>query len=510
MNIENMLGKIEYALSSLKSHLTSIVFELFSPEEFYKNPWPLLYFLCIVSLLTLTYFDVISANLKVRAAISVFVALLTITIAVFPTLRGKFKSQRLAISKVKGMFIQIINFLSNNFQIRLSRGNEIMQTLEQSIDVNNSYSDIEIIDSVFGLIDNRLGSRVYQVLFLIYISNNLRSTLEKTSYRAAIKGVIEIYKLMEKEQDKNLLITQYKKIFHSSEKDDIILREIFRNYDLSEYLRTEFGEPTFEEISKTLLELVTDSELSVDPLYRILKKKINNTLSTTTRDSQLYIVFANQFQRIATVKAYLSNHSIINGPKQENLTQLKGSWLSGNVLYSPTIHPTAKSYFTHEIMPLLAKEDNLEEKPGFLVTLKVRLENYYTFVNKKAEKEQITSNLIMLQNFIGSLAPGKESGSNFIFSLINIQEIMSVIPFNVFIPNLRKEARNIIIRDYSKLRSRFNIRTLGDWALVPSVDLYRNLVRLDKYKLIENEEWRVIATKITEQSRKYQDILKLK
>jgi len=88
-------------------------------------------------------------------------------------------------------------------------------------------------------------------------------------------------------------------------------------------------------------------------------------------------------------------------------------------------------------------------------------------------------------------------------SEIELSEILSIIPFNVFVPELNQETKNFIIDNYKRIQDSFGIKSLVDWSNINPSNLAKVIIALGGSRILPEEEWNDICIKICEEAKKH-------
>ena len=100
-----------------------------------------------------------------------------------------------------------------------------------------------------------------------------------------------------------------------------------------------------------------------------------------------------------------------------------------------------------------------------------------------------------------------------------VEEILSILPLNIFIPNVKQRHKNFIESGNASLRRTFGVQKLSDWANVQMSDLAQALIELDEKQKAETNDgkgsriarddkvWEELAENIVEQAKIHRDAL---
>ncbi len=182
------------------------------------------------------------------------------------------------------------------------------------------------------------------------------------------------------------------------------------------------------------------------------------------------------------------------------------------LIYPTDVYSDPKDFLEKEIIPNIPTE---ERSKGFISI--IPLEGTEIFTYPESSKEIKDEKIRASYSSISSIKTGLPLNladvvmSN-LDTEVNMNEILSIIPFNIFIPNESERRKRFIIDHYEEIKSNFNVKTLSDWSEISPNKLKRYLIKLDettkkRNRVAKNEAWGAIANKVVTQAKKHSQAL---
>lgn len=349
--------------------------------------------------------------------------------------------------------------------------------------------------------------------------NNETDVLKIDNYKSVVVKVFEKYNLLEPDEEARVLIdfcynfSKNKKLndptkgINYSEFTNSFTKKYNKTFNLTLQMKLEKDQA--EEFRTTLAVLISTGKLSIRQLEKKLQDKINQDISSKTKRSKAFLVLANRFHKYSEVEKVLNKFPFVAFPgKYSKGLPESIKYLHTRIIYPPDNYQNALEFLNKEIKPKIPDE---KLNDGFIAIIPIEGTELYSIPENadnirysymKEGFESITAyktgvSIDLTELFIESLQ-----------NEINIDEILSIIPFNIFVPGISNNIRNFIINNYDELKTHFNITRLGDWATINKDDLRDFLINIDtnreKRRLYIDENWDSLAAKIIDQSIKHQ------
>lgn len=343
--------------------------------------------------------------------------------------------------------------------------------------------------------------------------------LKSESYKTTIASIFEKYDFIELDDQAKLILKYYENFRNGRKlnsnisdldyvsKTDQLTKRYSKTYNLSLKLKLEKDQS--EEFRRTLAILIRDGKLNVKQIEKDLKDRISNELQKKAVKSKAFLVLSNKFQNIPEVKNALSRfpHVKYSYPNPSRLPD-NIKYVSTRIIYPSSSFQNAKDFLENEIKPLIP-EDKLND--GFIAIIPIEGTELYSIPENvdDIEKSHLRDGFEAISAYKTGISINMtELYMESFKDEINIDEILSNIPFNIFVPGLSEKIKNFIIANYEQLKVKFNISRLADWAGINHQDLTKFFIELDenigKKRLYKDENWSEVSSKILEQASKHQ------
>lgn len=346
--------------------------------------------------------------------------------------------------------------------------------------------------------------------------------LKSGVYKTAIASIFEKYDFIELDDGAKTIIKYYENYLNGNKlqteidqldfksKTDELTRKYNKTYNLSFKLKLEKEQS--EEFRRTLSILIKDGKLNVKQLEKNLKERVKSELQKRAVKSKAFLVLSQKFQNIPEVRHALDRfpHVRYSYPKPSRLPE-NIEYVSTRIIYPSSAFQDAEDFLKNEIEPFIPP-DKINE--GFIAVLPIEGTELFTIPENADDIEKSH-----LKEGFESVAAYKTGISIDMTELymesmkdeINVDEVLSNIPINIFVPNLSESRKNFLIDNYDSLKDKFNVSRLADWANINSDDLKEFLIELDlnrgKKRLYKDENWEEVAKSIVEQAIKHRDAM---
>lgn len=346
-----------------------------------------------------------------------------------------------------------------------------------------------------------------------------RDILNVDRYKNLVANLFERYNFFDLDDDAKKLVTFYvnyknnKKLTSSVNNLDYKIetnnftKKYNKTYNLTFQLKLEKDQA--EEFRTTLAVLISTGKLNIKQIEKNLQQRINAELESRAKKSKAFLVLANRFHKFKEIEKVLNKFPNVYFPFKRP-TDLPESikYLHTRIIYPPDNYQNASDFLIHEIKPHIPA-DRIND--GFIAIIPLEGTELYSYPEKaddikysymKEGFESITAyktgvSINMSELYIESMQDE-----------INIDEILSTIPFNIFVPKISPYIRNFIIENYDDIKKKFGIKRLADWSSINERDLKNFLIQLDiargKKRLYKDENWEKLSYQIIEQSKKHQ------
>ncbi|GEM_PF-5172351 len=355
---------------------------------------------------------------------------------------------------------------------------------------------------------------------LCYEIDREENLLRVDSYKKIIAGIFEKYDFLNI-SDESKLITQYYYNYKMGEKlnaksdsldyakqIDAMTNKYDKTYNLS--LKLKFEKDQIEEFRKTLAILISRGKLNIDQIEKRIREKLSKQIHN--KSGKAFLIFANNYQRIPAIKNLLDSYpGVVYSYKKPHFLPESIQYLHTRIIYPPEDSQNPQRFIENKIKPLIPED---RDGNGFISILPIEGTEIYSYPTKvdNIESENVREGFETITAYKTGMSFNLvEFYIDNLQEEIKVDELLSVIPFNVFVPNIGKKPKNLIIDHYDRLKKEFGIDTLSDWGDVNGKDLKHALVDIDKGRnsdrIFEDDRWDEIATKIITSSKKHQSAI---
>ncbi len=429
------------------------------------------------------------------------------------------------IYKIKETLINLNNFLRKYTHFEVRNESSSAKRLYEIIGENFSKEIIvqEVLDKIEEL--KSIEKDALLITFLVDTINREKDNIKNSAiYKETISQIIEKYDYL---NDNNLynIISQYyfnyinsKKLNSSNNINNY--EEIFNKF-ISRYCKSQFlsyklklDQEETEELRRTLAILYTQGKLSTKLLGKDLFAQINNRLEKEMGKSKIFLLIANKYQKIEEIDKFLNKIPNLRfGKIYPNRLPDNLKFLHMRILYPPKKYEFAEKFLQRKIIP---KIDSDKIGEGHISIIPIEGKEIISFPDKI---EKITNeNVRKSYNVLKSIKTGNTFNlTNLILDNLefneekDIKDLLSIIPFNIFLPNLEENIKNFIISNYEEIKEEFKIKELIDWANIKDYKKLGNkFIMLDeekKKRLCQNSKWMDISKEILKKSKNYKDAI---
>lgn len=432
-----------------------------------------------------------------------------------------YKLQKRKREEIEEQLNPVLKFLKENVNLVLNK-NSLVTSIESS-DIDYSRKDSIIVFVVNTIISLEQAQK--DGIVLTALCNEIENEgdiLKAGVYKTAIAAIFEKYDFIQLDEGAKTIIKYYNNFLNGKNlqsnvngidfksKTDELTRKYNKTYNLSFKLKLERDQS--EEFRRTLSILIKDGKLNVKQLEKNLRDRVKNELQKRAVRSKAFLVLSQKFQNIPEVQQALNRfpHVKYSYPKPSRLPD-SIKYVSTRIIYPSSAFQDAKDFLKYEIEPFIP-DDKINE--GFIVIIPIEGTELYSIPKNAAdiEKSHFSEGFESVAAYkTGISIDMAELYMESMKDEINVDEVLSNIPVNIFVPNISERIKNFIISNYDNLKAKFNITRLADWANINSNDLKDYLIELDinrgKQRLYKEENWEDIGKKIVEQAIKHRDAM---
>ena len=403
---------------------------------------------------------------------------------------------------VKNYTKNIISFLKSNFEIE-ANSEELFESIKgEDFDVTKD----EVYKRSIELVKTDKDKEILLILALTKEVDREKDISLQSRYRSKITEVLQNFDTLRFDSKTQQLMKEYTRLYGIKDANH---KELFLNFaqkysDLQLIAIQLFNDLNLaNEFKKTLSLLLVRGKLNLPLVKGETKKKIDEIL----RAKQIprgFIVIMNKYQTLDPVKEALSKFPQIElGRLKPHNFPENTQYLHMRIIYPKTYYSSSDEFLNKEILNRIPAN---EKNNGFVAVLPLEITEIKSYPKTEAEIESD----IMKKSFqaINYLITGQDKSvdeilAEYTMSNITISEILAVIPFNIFVPDIKRNAKDFIIDNYPLIQERFKIKTLFDWADVNPKELSGVLLAYDKEHILSETEWLKISTQICSEAKKH-------
>ena len=354
--------------------------------------------------------------------------------------------------------------------------------------IKKNYNNIKILIIYFCfLIDydftsNSIKSKSRIEISSIFENNNIKALEDLDN--SNLNGILEYYF----NYKKKLIINDFCEI--DKEKIFVQFTEKYLSIINAYYILNLKGKKA-QEFQRTLAKLIDEGKIHTKNILGDFKK---------FKNYNAYLLFSNLLENNLEVKEKLNNYHHID---------FKGSL--GEYMYKSKILFIKEKINPHKFLKENFSDIYKEHKkiPGFVGLYPIEIDDLYLYpenIEDIIDKENyLKRNYKKLKEF-QLLALTGDSEFSLNNSTLEIKEILSNIPINIFIPTEKIIIKNFIVNHYDDLKQEFNIKTIYDWAEINPEDLNNYFVQKDTENI--SEDWLKISKTVIEEVKKIKEAIK--
>jgi len=379
---------------------------------------------------------------------------------------------------------------------------------EAEITVDNLFE--YCVDTVF----HRKSSAERKIIFvfsLCYEIENEKNAIKAARYRSLISQMTEDYNFHKMDSNSRAFLNAYYNFkqhnyLFGKNNDTIDFYELALDFT-KQYCKTQnlaiqlfMKKEQVEEFYRTLSFLILRGKLSVP----LLKDRVERGLKKVAARSRAYILLINKFQRLPSIEKSLNKFPQIKiGRLQPIRFPMETKYLHMRIVYPEVKYANPADFLHEEIVKKIPKK---EKNNGFVAIIPIEGTDIISYPKNKDSLS--SDNLKKGFEAIYHIKTGIPQDTleiivDTIKSEMSLPEILSVIPFNIFVPELDENARIFLIKRYRKIQNYFKIKTLFDWCDVKPTDLAKKIISLPDSNILKEEEWEKIAEKICLEAQKH-------
>jgi hypothetical protein len=225
------------------------------------------------------------------------------------------------------------------------------------------------------------------------------------------------------------------------------------------YVRNELFQS--EDLRRTLVQLIRNGELATFGINEETLNRLQRSLREKQLSMEAYLLLGNRITD--DVKQQLKRFPHLGGFVAWSRVPGKRNMIVVGFVIKPTrYYGSPEEFMRVEIEPRLkgSKEFLLTAIPiDFMRSKTCSIPSGASFVSKNMRDCQATIDYFG-RGYLDDLTIWNAITN----STIKTDELLTIIPFNIFVPDLVPSEREFIIKNYAKAKTRLNVNRLDDWA----------------------------------------------
>ncbi|MDO9036667.1 MAG: hypothetical protein Q7U51_15905 [Methanoregula sp.] len=379
---------------------------------------------------------------------------------------------------------------------------------------------------------NQLSPTQRNILVLMVLCHEFEHT-KKLETNTTIKVYLDSFNFSFEDisPEVKLLLNVYDRLFHSEK--NYTLNELFENQNLDySILLREFSKrfnkdiiafqyaveklKQSEELRYTLIKIIKEGKLNTYGVNQETLKRLECDLRDETTCSRTFLIIANKLP--ISIESYIKMQPGFTGSR---IYPRNIPWFKESHSFSTYIIRPNENFRSSE--ELVKKFENLsdvfnqESLIGIFPIDGINAKQITKPSNGKFTNLNLKKGYEISSYFIDGASLSNRDIWKIIYqSEIGVSEILSVLPFNILVPNIYPSEKEFLIKNYSKIQKKCGVSSLTDWANVDFLLLEEVLKSVGKInysdeerKIIETDRIRNIAIDIVRNCRSFEKSLNL-
>jgi len=255
------------------------------------------------------------------------------------------------------------------------------------------------------------------------------------------------------------------------------------------------------ELRRTLGRLIARGKLDTETVNRETAERIKDEMEQMGDDATKYLVFSQKMHYEDAVEDAIERfpHLRIGTKYPDNGFPESAEYMRIYMVYPNHDYGSADRFLQEAIYPTIP-DDHADD--GFIAAMPLELSELSIYPERDDVDDYLDGTheaLLFLRT--GANEDLAEIVSDRVVSEIGLSELLSVLPFNVIVPDIDDREKELIIDNYDEIQRHFGVSELFDWADVDPERLGAALCELDGG---ENEErWMGLAEAVVGKAEKY-------
>jgi len=433
----------------------------------------------------------------------VVVAIAAITVTILPSVQefieGYLEERAILTTNTRYMN-EIRNFISE----RLSQPNSSMESIRERLTRQEIY--LRFLEESFPGLSTTKKNAFLLLCFCRQTEQSLGA--ESVDVYSTIQRYIEILGLHRITRESKIVFAAYHRFFKTKEKfagiDDLfrtlplqvtkgLQKEFLERFSKDApfmYVRRELRQS--EELRRTLLELVKTGQLNAYGVKEEALQHLKDEFSRTALSRGAFLILGNKIPR--EVKEKFRTYPNLGGfMAWSHVPNIRPVRITGFIIKPNKHFISPREFFTKEVQPLIETQD----RDMILVIFSLDILNLESYVHPPTAdfaSEFMQDCFSSIRHITEGYAEEASIWTTISNSKITIEELLSIIPFNIFVPDIVESERELILKNYSQIKQRLSVKKLPDWKDHKPSDIVKVLLSLGRPSYKESEAFTVFGT----------------
>lgn len=332
------------------------------------------------------------------------------------------------------------------------------------------------------------------VLLCLCKQTEILPSTESIEVYSTVQNYLDILGLHRITQQNRVVFSAYRSLFESDRKfRDII--EIFQGHPARvtrnaqkdfldrfskdaafDYIKRELRQS--EELRKTLLELIKTGQLDTYGVKEEALHRLKDAFARRALSRGAYLILGNKLPK--QLKQKFRTYPNLGGfMAWSHVPKIRPVRITGYVIKPDKSFNSPKEFFTQEIQPILG----VQQKDMILVIFSLdilNLESYSYPPTAEFSSEFMHDCYASIKHITEGYAEDVSIWKTITESKITTEELLSIIPFNIFVPDIVESEREFIVKNYRQIKQQLSVRTLADWKNKAPSDMVQVILSIGR------------------------------
>ncbi len=216
-----------------------------------------------------------------------------------------------------------------------------------------------------------------------------------------------------------------------------------------------------EELRKTLVELIRTGQLDTFGIKEEALQRLKDAVSKRALSRGAYLILGNKIPK--SVQEKLRSYPNLGGfVAWSHVPRIRPVRIIGFIIKPDKSFDSPKEFFNQELQPLIPSPS----KDMLLVIFSLDILNLESYAHPPTadfSSAFMKDCYATLMHITESYAEEVSIWQTISESKITTEELLSIIPFNIFVPGIASSERDLLLKNYGQIKRKLGVRTLVDW-----------------------------------------------